>query len=112
MELGTEFKDVCNEVLSGVTEESKLDLDRVTEDVVKDAIGLMKAKKNDSVFNIASDFYLNGPPEIIPHLTKLVKTFLSHGSVPFVILLCTLIPLVKNNLGNITLIISLLLVGV
>ena len=60
----------------------------------------MRAKKNDAIFNIASDFYLNGPSELIPHLTKLVKTFLSHGRVPFVILLCTLLPLVKDNLGD------------
>ena len=102
VELENEFKDICDEVLGGVTDDSKEQVNRVTEKVIKDAIGLMKAKKNDAVFNIASDFYLNGPPELIPHLTKLVRTFLSHGSVPFVILLCTLLPLVKDNLGDIT----------
>ena len=30
----------------------------------------MKAKKNNAIYNITSDFYLNGPPELIPHLTN------------------------------------------
>ena len=28
--------------------------------------------------------------------------YLAHGSVPFIILLCTLLPLVKDNLGDST----------
>ena len=100
VEPGGEFEKVRNEVLSGVTVSSQLQIQRVNDNVIKDALNLMKAKKNDAIFNIASDFYLNGPPELIPHLTKLVKTFLSHGRVPSVILLCTLLPLVKDNLGD------------
>ena len=57
----------------------------------------MKAKKNDSIY-----FFLNGPPELVPHLTQLVKLYLSHGFVPYTVLLCTLLPLVKDNLGDIT----------
>ena len=32
----------------------------------------------------------------------LIKSFISHGSVPHFVLLCTLLPLVKDNLGDIT----------
>ena len=65
-------------------------------------LNLMKEKKNDAIFNITSDLYLNGPPELITHLTNLIRMYLAHGSVPFVILLCTLLPLVKDNLGDST----------
>ena len=36
------------------------------------------------------------------HISNLVCTFLIHGAVPNFILLCTLIPLVKDGLGDIT----------
>ena len=60
----------------------------------------MKAKKSDSIFDAVSDFYINGPEELVEHLTALIKLFLIHGYVPKIILLCTLVPLVKDNLGT------------
>ena len=62
----------------------------------------MKAKKSNALFDISSDFYLRSPPVIVKHLTYLICSFISHGSVPRVILLCTLLPLVKDNLGYVT----------
>ena len=38
---------------------------------------------------------------LVCHLTLLFKSFISHGVVPYFILLCTLLPLVKDNLGDI-----------
>ena len=45
---------------------------------------------------------VNGPPALVSHLATLIKLFLSHGSVPHFLLLCTLMPLVKDNLADIT----------
>ena len=36
------------------------------------------------------------------HLNLLFKSLISHGFVPYLILLCTLLPLVKDNLGDIS----------
>ena len=36
------------------------------------------------------------------HLTSLLKAFIIHGRVPYFLLICTLLPLVKDNLANIT----------
>ena len=55
------------------------------------------------MFNIQSDCIINGPPALVTHLTQLLRSFLIHGSVPHFILVCTLLPLVKDNLGDITL---------
>ena len=66
------------------------------------AIQKMKPKKNDAVFDISSDFYLNGPEELVGPLTTLMRLYFSHGFVPQVLLLCTLLPLLKDNLGDIT----------
>ena len=77
-------------------------MERVNEKVVKDAINLLKPCKSDAVFDMSSDYYLNAPPELITHLTVLIKLYLSHGIVPKVVLMCTLLPLVKDNFGDIT----------
>ena len=62
----------------------------------------MKPKKNDAIFDISSDQYLNCPRELITHLTHLLKLYFSHGFVPETLLLCTLYPLLKDNLRDIT----------
>ena len=36
------------------------------------------------------------------HLTNMIRTFVMHGLVPDIILACTLIPLVKDNLADLT----------
>ena len=62
----------------------------------------LKPDKKDSVYDISSDFYLNAPPELIIHLTHLIRLYFSHGFIPQTVLMCTLIPLVKDNLGDVT----------
>ena len=36
------------------------------------------------------------------HLTHLLRTFVIHGRIPYFLLICTLLPLVKDNLADIT----------
>ena len=82
---------------------SKPQVDRVTEDLVREALKKMKTQKSDAIFDTVSDFYINGPDNLVAHLTALVKLYLQHGSVPYFILLCTLVPLVKINMWDINL---------
>ena len=70
--------------------------------MVKIALARMKCNKSDSLFDFQSDCLINGPPELAQHLVNLLKTFFTHGIVPSCILVCTLLPLVKDNLGDIT----------
>ena len=101
VDLDIEFTKVKEKILQGVNAESIRQYNRITHDVVEKAISLLKPKKNDAIFNISSDFYLNGPSELVIHLTSLLKLFFSHGYVPKSLLMCTLIPLIKDNLGDI-----------
>ena len=80
----------------------RYDVNRITEGVVKQGLHRMKSNKNDSVYDFQSDCLINGPQEIVSHLTNLIRTFVSHGEVPPSILICTLLPLVKDNLGELT----------
>ena len=70
---------------------------------MREALKKMKTQKSDAIFDTVSDFYINGPDNLVAHLTALVKLYLQHGSVLYFILLCTLVPLVKDNMGDITL---------
>ena len=69
---------------------------RIDEALVNKALKMMKSNKSDSQFNIQSDCLVNGPPELVYHLTMMMKLFVIHGTVPNVLLLCTLLPLVKD----------------
>ena len=102
VELGNEFYHLQEKIALGVNEDSRKRLSQVNEILVKKAVDLLKPSKRDALYDMSSDYYKNAPPELIYHLTQLIKTYLSHGYVPHVILLCSLVPLVKDNLGIIT----------
>ena len=44
----------------------------------------------------------NGPHALNLHITNLLKTFVVHGAVPYFVLVCTLLPLVKDKLADTT----------
>ena len=75
---------------------------RVTESVVRQGLKLMKGNKSDSIFDFQSDCLTEGPPKLVTHLTNMIRMFIAHGQVPDIILVCTLLPLVKDNLGDLT----------
>ena len=63
-----------------VSEESKIQLNRVNEQLVISALKKMKRNKRDASMDIVSDCYIDGPPKLIEHLVLLIKLFLVHGS--------------------------------
>ena len=77
-------------------------LNKINEHLINDSLKIMKPKKSDSIFDTVSNYYINGPSELTSHLTKLIRAFLVHGKVSNQILVCTLLPLVKDNLGDVT----------
>ena len=99
---GPEMEHLCNQLEQSVDQHSLVQVDRINENLVMQALKLMKSKKSDALFEFQSDCLINGPPELIQHLTHLLRAFVTHGTVPYFILVCTLIPLVKDNLGDIT----------
>ena len=90
------------EIRESVGPNSISDVDKITVDIVKRALKQMKKGKNDSLFDLQSDCFASGPDSLILHLTNMLKTFIVHGAVPYFILICTLLPLVKDNLADIT----------
>ena len=78
------------------------DVNRITVDIVKKALKSMKNGKSDAIFDFQSDCLTAGPDVLAVHLTNLLRAYVSHGSIPYYILICTLLPLVKDNLADIT----------
>ena len=62
----------------------------------------MKLGKSDAVYEFSSDCLINGPDLLISHLTNLFRIFIGHGRVPTSLLVCSLVPIVKDTLGDIT----------
>ena len=98
----SKFDNVLDEIHKGIDSSSLKQIERINDNVIRDALNAMKAKKSDAMFDISSDCYIHGPPELVKHLTFLMRTFLTHGCVPKFVLLCTLLPLVKDKLGDAT----------
>ena len=98
----TDLGNLENDIHEAIGELSLVDVDRITVNLVEKALKKMKDGKNDSIFNIQSDCMTNGPNALNLHITNLLKTFVVHGAVPYFVLVCTLLPLVKDNLADTT----------
>ena len=72
----------------------------IDDDVVRQAIGKLKLGKSDCQFNFGSDAFIHGIDILSERLAFIVKSFLIHGFVPLFLLVCTLVPIVKDKLGD------------
>ena len=77
-------------------------LARVNHGIVRKALSLMKGGKFENFFNTVSDQYINAPSNVIDHLVLLIRTMFSHGHGPDNLLVCSLFPLVKDNICDMT----------
>ena len=80
------------------------DIYKVNNQSVKDALNKMKAMKSEAVFDFSSDCLMNASKKLIDHVTTLFIWFLATGKIPVFLLLCTLVPIVKDNLDNIAIV--------
>ena len=62
----------------------------------------MKPNKRDSVYDVTSDMYQHSSDIFFEHLTTTIQHSLIHGFLSPAVLLCTLVPLMKDSLGYIT----------
>ena len=101
-ELGEAFEQLGQEIAEGLSNDNLIEADKITTEMVQKALKKMKSGKNDAIFDLQSDCIINGPEALIFHLTNILRSFVIHGSVPYFILVCTLLPIVKDNLADVT----------
>ena len=69
---------------------------------MKAALQKLKSNKSDALFDFNSDCLINATDKLIQDITVLFRWFLRTGVIPNFLLLCTLVPIVKDNLADIT----------
>jgi hypothetical protein len=103
VEQGDKITDIMDGLNKKITNSDLSEISRVTESVIRQGLKRMKGNKSDAIFDFRSDCLIDGPLEIVTHLTNMIRMFISHGQVSDIILVCTLLPLVKDNLADLTL---------
>ena len=91
---------ILNEVNGCINYSSLSDVDLVSEDVVKKVIEEIKTSKNDPVFTFNSDCIKHASPVLSQHLANIIRRFLIQGHVSNILLISTIIPLLKDKLGD------------
>ena len=96
------LQPIVNQIEEKISNSALDSIKAVDEKIVKAAISNMKPAKRDCTFDVTSDMYQNAPDIFYNYLSKVLQQSLVHGNLPHVVLLCTLMPLIKDNLGDIT----------
>ena len=91
---------VLSDVEARVDQTSLLDVELVTPDIVKQAAKNLNDSKSDPQLNFSSDCIKNGTNELFEKLAVAIRCFLIHGHVTYFLLLATLVPLIKDKLGD------------
>ena len=76
VELSDDFEDMVDKVKEEAVQENIAQINQIDDELIRKALKIMKSNKNDAIFNIQSDCFINGPPLLIAHLGSLVKSFL------------------------------------
>ena len=76
------------------------DVNKVTPEVVKAAAKKLNQGKSDPVYTFSSDCIKVDSEKLSLLLSVIIKCYLIHGHVTRFLLLATLVPLIKDKLGN------------
>ena len=96
-----DLMDVAKILDSKISNKCAIEVEKVTPDIVKEAVKHIKPNKSDPVFDFTSDCLKNAPDSLFMHFSNIIKSFLIHGHVSVILLLSTLVPIIKDKLGNI-----------
>ena len=89
-----------NHINANIDDQSLTEILKITPKIVYDATQHLKKSKNDPTFRFNSDCLTNAPPILFEQLALIFQFYLFHGHMTDVLLLSTLVPLVKDKLGN------------
>ena len=99
---GEELMKVQADTESKVDINSLKDVLKVTPEIVKQASHKLKSGKSDPVFSFSSDCFKNATATFYEKLSLVLQSFLIHAHVTNILLLATLVPIIKDKLGSIS----------
>ena len=91
---------ILKEINECIYTSSLIDVDLVTPEIVQKASDKVKSHKNDPSFVFNSDCIKCAPHSLFQHLSVMIKSCLIHGHMSKVLLLSTIVPLLKDKLGD------------
>ena len=80
---------------------SMIDVHKITAALVEEAICHLKNDKSDPQFQFDSECLKNAPQVLHEYLAKLFRSYLTHGHVSSILVVSTIIPLIKDKLGDV-----------
>ena len=96
-----EMNKLLKEINSKISSDDLIEIDRVTTDVISEAVKGIRSNKNDPVFTFNSDCIKQAPNSLYQHIAYMIKCFLIHGHVSNILLVSTILPLLKDKMGDI-----------
>ena len=101
----TDDKEEIEKIYHGINtriDDNSLDaVDCITAEVIREVVKQVKTRKTDPIFSFNSDCIKRGPSSMFQHIANMIKSFLIHGHVSNLLLAATIIPLIKDKLGDI-----------
>ena len=97
-----EIKIIKKEMEDRISTCNKQDVEKINSSCVERAVKKLKSSKNDPTYLISSDCLTNAPEDLFIHLSKIIRCFICHGHVSKFLLISSLIPLVTDKFGDIT----------
>ena len=95
------MNDLLNDVNKNIGEEHLDDVNKVTPELISTIIKeKIKNGKTDPEFDLTTDCFKQAPIELSEHLSNFLKSCLIHGYMSQSLLLCAIIPLVKDVNGK------------
>ena len=79
---------------------SKVEVEKLTGRIVKEAVNKLKAKKTDVSGSYVSDALKNAPDLLYEQLASVFRSWLYHGTVTPSLLACSFMPLLKSLLKD------------
>ena len=116
-DIPTHFADIYNNLYHSVNDQEDVqnlyrrinkrinsrslhDVSMVTPSIVSEAVGYLKSEKSDPSYDFSSDCLENAPFVLFEQLATSFRIHLTHGHVSNILMLATLIPLIKDKLGD------------
>ena len=75
------LKSIKETIDNGIDNKSILHVDKVTPEVIKEAVMHLNNEKSDPTFSFSSDCFKNAPDQLFLHLSNIFRCFLIHGHV-------------------------------
>ena len=95
-----EMANLHKKISKLINPESVHQVNRITRNVVKQAVSTMRPRKCDVSSWYTSDALMNAPDILFEHLAFIFRSWVTHGNITPSMLACSFLPLLKSSLKD------------